>query len=304
MVLFTCIITRRMELSRTRTQCCVILMLECTGILAAFSRLPPLARQTEVAYECPAVCVVRFLRIHRFPLLSPENRSSLRCRQKEKALISLGNQGFATFASLQSGTTRNRTGDTRIFSPLLYQLSYGTIRKALRTSAKGDRNNRPTPSADPPSPAARRSLHSPASGASRIRGDGKQGLFRSLCAGKGNQKNRTLQENATFLSHNSRPALPPPRGIRRKPPHKQLINKAINDCYSIPANKSDTHHFSTRPPFTRKSPAGGTIRAAAGSSAYGITLPLLHEGRPPILPDNPHRRAETGGIISRRDLSS
>ena len=28
---------------------------------------------------------------------------------------------------LSSGTTRNRTGDTRIFSPLLYQLSYGTI---------------------------------------------------------------------------------------------------------------------------------------------------------------------------------
>ena len=26
----------------------------------------------------------------------------------------------------RSGTTRNRTGDTRIFSPLLYQLSYGT----------------------------------------------------------------------------------------------------------------------------------------------------------------------------------
>ena len=26
-----------------------------------------------------------------------------------------------------SGTTRNRTGDTRIFSPLLYQLSYGTM---------------------------------------------------------------------------------------------------------------------------------------------------------------------------------
>ena len=29
--------------------------------------------------------------------------------------------------SSESGTTRNRTGDTRIFSPLLYQLSYGTI---------------------------------------------------------------------------------------------------------------------------------------------------------------------------------
>ena len=26
-----------------------------------------------------------------------------------------------------SGAIRNRTGDTRIFSPLLYQLSYGTI---------------------------------------------------------------------------------------------------------------------------------------------------------------------------------
>ena len=29
--------------------------------------------------------------------------------------------------SLLSGATRNRTGDTRIFSPLLYQLSYGTF---------------------------------------------------------------------------------------------------------------------------------------------------------------------------------
>ena len=28
---------------------------------------------------------------------------------------------------LSSGTRRNRTADTRIFSPLLYQLSYGTI---------------------------------------------------------------------------------------------------------------------------------------------------------------------------------
>ncbi len=29
------------------------------------------------------------------------------------------------------GTTRNRTGDTRIFSPLLYQLSYGTRRMSF-----------------------------------------------------------------------------------------------------------------------------------------------------------------------------
>ena len=32
-----------------------------------------------------------------------------------------------------SGTTRNRTGDTRIFSPLLYQLSYGTILLSYKT---------------------------------------------------------------------------------------------------------------------------------------------------------------------------
>ena len=30
------------------------------------------------------------------------------------------------------GATRNRTGDTRIFSPLLYQLSYGTLIFALQ----------------------------------------------------------------------------------------------------------------------------------------------------------------------------
>ena len=36
---------------------------------------------------------------------------------------------IAVTLSLSSGTTRNRTGDTRIFSPLLYQLSYGTIRR-------------------------------------------------------------------------------------------------------------------------------------------------------------------------------
>ena len=35
--------------------------------------------------------------------------------------------GFHDFSFCKSGATRNRTGDTRIFSPLLYQLSYGTI---------------------------------------------------------------------------------------------------------------------------------------------------------------------------------
>ena len=30
-------------------------------------------------------------------------------------------------SDFRGGATRNRTGDTRIFSPLLYQLSYGTV---------------------------------------------------------------------------------------------------------------------------------------------------------------------------------
>ena len=35
--------------------------------------------------------------------------------------------GFHDFSFCKSGATRNRTGDTRIFSPFLYQLSYGTM---------------------------------------------------------------------------------------------------------------------------------------------------------------------------------
>ena len=34
---------------------------------------------------------------------------------------------YEAFRSFAGGATRNRTGDTRIFSPLLYQLSYGTV---------------------------------------------------------------------------------------------------------------------------------------------------------------------------------
>ena len=34
---------------------------------------------------------------------------------------------FWVDAFVLCGATRNRTGDTRIFSPLLYQLSYGTV---------------------------------------------------------------------------------------------------------------------------------------------------------------------------------
>ena len=36
------------------------------------------------------------------------------------------------------GATRNRTGDTRIFSPLLYQLSYGTIISLSNSNSGSD----------------------------------------------------------------------------------------------------------------------------------------------------------------------
>ena len=46
---------------------------------------------------------------------------------KRKPLNSLKFRGFHLFAVILRGATGNRTGDTRIFSPLLYQLSYGTM---------------------------------------------------------------------------------------------------------------------------------------------------------------------------------
>ena len=48
-----------------------------------------------------------------------ENPKGFRSYRKTKNLILLR-------IRFLSGATRNRTGDTRIFSPLLYQLSYGT----------------------------------------------------------------------------------------------------------------------------------------------------------------------------------
>ena len=54
-------------------------------------------------------------------------RSKGKKRTLELSLI----QGFSCVKSFYvlyfGGATRNRTGDTRIFSPLLYQLSYGTV---------------------------------------------------------------------------------------------------------------------------------------------------------------------------------
>ena len=54
-----------------------------------------------------------------------------------KSQIKYNEKGKLIFStSLSSGTTRNRTGDTRIFSPLLYQLSYGTIIFAMQRYSK------------------------------------------------------------------------------------------------------------------------------------------------------------------------
>ncbi len=47
-------------------------------------------------------------------------------------------KGEAKTLNMRSGTTRNRTGDTRIFSPLLYQLSYGTNKKCTRNQIGSD----------------------------------------------------------------------------------------------------------------------------------------------------------------------
>ena len=41
--------------------------------------------------------------------------------------LAIKKKRVATLQLSSCGATRNRTGDTRIFSPLLYQLSYGTI---------------------------------------------------------------------------------------------------------------------------------------------------------------------------------
>ena len=73
----------------------------------------------------------------KYTIFSPNDKKSL---DKKAFLAVLGvgvaaikKGGWQSVAELTilmkggSGATRNRTGDTRIFSPLLYQLSYGTI---------------------------------------------------------------------------------------------------------------------------------------------------------------------------------
>ena len=64
------------------------------------------------------------------PLAPPKtvaNRTFCVLGENKKSRFSLKIRILRCFAFLCCGATRNRTGDTRIFSPLLYQLSYGTI---------------------------------------------------------------------------------------------------------------------------------------------------------------------------------
>ena len=57
------------------------------------------------------------------------SRTALFCvlGENKKSRFSLKIRILRCFAFLCCGATRNRTGDTRIFSPLLYHLSYGTF---------------------------------------------------------------------------------------------------------------------------------------------------------------------------------
>ena len=61
------------------------------------------------------------------PLSTLLKRCFLHFSKKQKPPNYAVIQGFSVFSSLKSGATKNRTRDTRIFSPLLYQLSYGTF---------------------------------------------------------------------------------------------------------------------------------------------------------------------------------
>ena len=58
--------------------------------------------------------------------LTPVLLKMWKLEEKRKSLKCLIFRDLSTLNSLKSGVTRNRTGDTRIFSPLLYQLSYDT----------------------------------------------------------------------------------------------------------------------------------------------------------------------------------
>ena len=74
---------------------------------------------TKSGFLCAFGCLGHGLQIVRSSILPQIPRR----QAKRKIADSL----VVTISDSLRGVTRNRTGDTRIFSPLLYQLSYDTI---------------------------------------------------------------------------------------------------------------------------------------------------------------------------------
>ena len=68
-----------------------------------------------------AVCRERCFRVAR---LSPKERESWSAGDSRGTMAHFAGNGAELTRCVTSGQGRNRTGDTRIFSPLLYQLSY------------------------------------------------------------------------------------------------------------------------------------------------------------------------------------
>ena len=90
----------------------------CVSEWAIFPWFLPLP-STKSGFLCAFGCLGHGLQIVRSSILP----QILCCPGKRKIADSL----VVTISDSLRGVTRNRTGDTRIFSPLLYQLSYDTI---------------------------------------------------------------------------------------------------------------------------------------------------------------------------------
>ena len=68
-------------------------------------------------------------------MISPVSITQQTGKKEERQLTGLLRMSLSLFLR---GATRNRTGDTRIFSPLLYQLSYGTIISLSNSNSGSD----------------------------------------------------------------------------------------------------------------------------------------------------------------------
>ncbi len=98
------------------------------GILVRFDAMQNIVNQRKALFQGGDIWNTRLLHLL---LHQRRSRTALFCvlGENKKSRFSLKIRILRCFAFLCCGATRNRTGDTRIFSPLLYQLSYGTIRE-------------------------------------------------------------------------------------------------------------------------------------------------------------------------------